>query len=157
MLVRIQLRYAREPELVAIRFNPAYKFQGLAKQALRAFIEQRPFEIVIPDKTMYEKRSLKCDLSLDDVKDADIIAFLQSLKAPKSTFIRNLMLRYITGDISYAYTDEELKEMSVTEKCRQLRVTMAQSDKNATDVKVQTHNEMSELEAALQALQERNI
>lgn len=157
MIVHIQLRYAREPELVAIRFNPAYKFQGLAKQALKAFVEDRPFEIVMSVKTMYEKRPLKCDICLDDVKDADIISFLNSLKTPKSTFIRNLMLRYITGDTSYVYMDEELKEMAVTEKCRQLRAIMAQGDKNAPKIEQKKQNEMSELEEALQNLQKYNF
>lgn len=162
MLIHIELRYAREPELVALRFNPAYKFQGLAKQSLRAFIEKKPFEIVMPGKTMYEKQTLKCDLRLDENKDADIICFLKDLKAPKSTFIRNLMIRYIVGDTSYAYCDEELKEMAITDKCKRARATMAQSIRDVQETEKKKMPDMdpsyeSELEMALENLRKHNM
>ena len=150
MLVHIELRYAREPELVAIRFNPAYKFQGLAKQALRAYINNFSYEIAMPGKTTYEKQSLKCDLRLDEKKDADIICFLKELKAPKSTFIRNLMIRSITGDTSYAYKDEELKKIAVTNKCKQLCATMAQSKNNIENRASNQYG--SDLETLLESL-----
>lgn len=162
MVVNIELRYAREPELVAIRFNPAYKFQGLAKQALRAFIDNRPFEIVMPAKTAYEKQSLVCVLKLDEKKDEDIILFLKSLKAPKSTFVRNLMIRYITGDTSHVYQDERLKEMAITDKCKQFRTTIIQG--NESDQKTEKHERKenknsyeSELEKALESLKKHNL
>lgn len=159
MLVHIELRYAREPELVAIRFNPAYKFQGLAKQTLRAFINRHSYEIVMPEKTIYEKQSLKCDLRLDEKKDADIILFLKQLKAPKSTFIRNLMIRSIKGDTSYAYQDEELKEMAVTNKCKQLCATMAQSKVSVQNGEKHISGNFygNELEEALENLRKHNL
>ena len=162
MVVNIELRYAREPELVAIRFNSAYKFQGLAKQALRACIDNTPFEIVMPEKTTYEKHSLVCVLKLDEKKDADIICFLKSLKAPKSTFVRNTMIRYITGNTAYIYQDEKLKEMAITDKCKELCAKMAQS-KNCVQEKQKMESinnntsYKSEIEAALEHLRKHNI
>lgn len=128
MVINIELRYAREPELVAIKLSPSYNFHGLARQALRAFITNTPFEIHMPGKGMYENGSLKCALRLDEKRDAEIIEFLKKLKAPKTTFIRNLMLKYITGDTSYAYLDEELKKMAISDKCKELCATVAQSE-----------------------------
>lgn len=162
MLLHIKLRYAREPELVAIRFNPAYSFQGLVKQALRAFINNYHFEIVMPGKAIYEKKSLKCDLRLDEKNDADIIAFLSKLKAPKSTFVRNLMIRYITGDTSYAYQDEELKELAITDKCKKLCATMTQSGANTNETErhertQENNSERSELEMMLESLKKHNM
>lgn len=162
MVVNIELRYAREPELVAIRFNPAYKFQGLAKQALRAFMDNSPFEIVMPTKATYEKQSLVCALKLDERKDEDIILFLKSLKAPKSTFVRNLMIRYITGDTSHVYQDEKLKEMAITDKCKQLRATMAQSSEITQGTEKQERKENNHvydggLEEVLENLRKHNL
>ena len=162
MVINIGLRYAREPELVAIRFNSAYKFQGLAKQALRAYMDNTSFEIILPAKTIYEKRSLVCVLKLDEKKDEDIIRFLKSLKAPKSTFVRNLMLRYVTGNISCVYQDEKLKEMAITDKCKQLRATVAQGDNRIVRLEKSmitddSNSYKSELELAIESLRQHNI
>lgn len=141
MRFAIKLRYAREPELVAIRLNPLYSFQGLAKQALRAYIEHRDFKIKMPEQGLYEEKSLICYLALDDQKDKDIIKFLNSLKAPKAAFVRNLMLRQITGDISYAYQDEKLKELGLSPKTHILRA--ATQDKTEKSEPYSYHDELS--------------
>ena len=116
----------------------------------------------MPAKTAYEKQSLVCVLKLDEKKDEDIILFLKSLKAPKSTFVRNLMIRYITGDTSHVYQDERLKEMAITDKCKQFRTTIIQGDES--DQKTEKHERKenknsyeSELEKALESLKKHNL
>lgn len=115
MKYRLDLHYVRDPELVAIRFDKTYNLNGLISQCLRAFINNEEFEIYLHPNARFQKQPLTLYYQLDDEKDADIIKFLNSILIPKTTFVRNLMLRYIKGDISWVYKNEELKALSKTE------------------------------------------
>lgn len=116
MKYRLELHYVRDPELVAIRFDKTYNLNGLISQCLRAFINNEDFEIYLHPNARFQKQPLTLFYQLDDEKDADIIKFLNSILTPKTTFVRNLILRYIKGDISWVYQNEELKALSKTEE-----------------------------------------
>ena len=72
------------------------------------------------------------------------------------------MIRYITGDTSHVYQDEKLKEMAITDKCKQLRATMAQSNEITQKAEKQERKENkpiyeSGLEEALENLRKHNL
>lgn len=118
MKVKIFLRYAREPELVALRFNPGIHMPGLTKQALQAQMEGQDFQIHIQKDVNYVPKPLSFYLTLDNEVDREIIQFLNSQCAPVTVFIRNALLRCIKGNIDFIYKDLELKKMALSD-CRQ--------------------------------------
>lgn len=108
--VKIYLHIGRDPELIALRYNPAYDFSGLAKQVLEAYVLGTDFKISIPKPPAYIPRSLCCYMHLDEKRDMEIINLLNGLCISKSAFVRNLMLRSVDG-MNYVYTDQELKSV----------------------------------------------
>lgn len=138
MKIKICLRYAREPELVALRFNPGIYMPGLAKQALRAQMEGQDFQIHMQKDVNYVQKPLSFYLTLDDEMDKDIIHCLNSHYAPATAFIRNILIRCIKGNVNFIYSDLELKKMALSNRMQEqkedkpqvnsLRATMAQSD-----------------------------
>lgn len=137
MKIKICLRYAREPELVALRFNPGIYMPGLAKQALRAQMEGQDFQIHLQRDVNYVQKPLSFYLTLDDEADKDIIQCLSSQYAPNSAFIRNILIRCIKGRVDFIYSDLNLKKMALPENQyeandeklkNQVSVTMAQSE-----------------------------
>lgn len=116
MIVKINLRFIREPELVALKCDPTVCFSGLVKEALRSYVRNRDFKITLSNKANYEKKPLCCNLKFDEEKDKDIIDKLNSINVPQTTFIRNIMMRYIKGDVDFVYTDKRLKEITQTGK-----------------------------------------
>lgn len=115
MKIRLQLRYPREPELVALRYNPCLDFIGITKQALLSYVNKTEFHFTIPEGYTYVKKSLVLYINLDekDYKDRQIIDMLHENKAPNTTFVRNLLIRSISNDISEIYKDEKLKALAI--------------------------------------------
>ena len=115
MKIRLQLRYAREPELVALRYNPCLDFSGIAKQALWAYLNKTEFHITIPEDSSYVKKPLVLYINLDEknFNEKRIITMLHENKAPNTTFVRNILIRSISNDLSAIYKDEKLKAMAL--------------------------------------------
>lgn len=129
--IKICLRYAREPELVALRFNPGIYMPGLAKQALRAQIEGHDFQIHMQKDVNYVQKPMAFYLTLDEESDKDIIHCLNSQHAPSPAFIRNVLIRSIKGNVDFIYRDLSLKKMALAgqDKLKKpLSATMAQSE-----------------------------
>ena len=63
----------------------------------------------------YVKKPLVLYINLDekDCKDRQIIDMLHENKAPNTTFVRNLLIRSISNDISDIYKDEKLKALAI--------------------------------------------
>lgn len=109
MKVKIYLNINRDPELVAIRFNPTLNFGNLAKEVLRSHVRKQNFKFLMPKCSEYKMTSLVVVITLDEIKDADVITYLNQILVPKSAFIRNIMLRALEGDIRYIYCDKKYK------------------------------------------------
>lgn len=114
MRIKIYLNTKRDLELIALRFNPALDFGGIAREILRSHVRSEKY--VIPQNNMgkYMKRSLTCYITLDDAEDADVIEYLNHIIISKSAFIRNIMLRSIGDDIDKIYIDDSLKAMMIS-------------------------------------------
>ena len=110
MKVKIFLRYAREPELVALRFNPGIHMPGLTKQVLQAQMEGQDFQIHMQKDVNYVQKPLAFYLTLDNEADREIIQLLNSQCAPATAFIRNVLIRSIKGNVDFIYKDLELKK-----------------------------------------------
>lgn len=151
MKIKICLRYAREPELIALRFNPGIYLPGLAKQALRAQMKGIDFQIHMQDDVNYVQKSLSFYLILDDEEDKDIIECLNSQHAPSTAYIRNALIRCIKGDIDFIYRDLKLKKMALPNRGYEpeasktnvdlFRATMARSKSTAEKREVQDEKE----------------
>ena len=113
MRISMRLAYDREPEIVALRFNPMIDFNGLVKTALRAYINNEKFHIELPSNPTYIHKSLRIAIYLNDDKDANIVDMLKQNAAPNTAFIRNLLIRSIEGDLSKIYNDVNLKELAL--------------------------------------------
>lgn len=124
MKIRICLRYAREPELVALRFNPGIYMPGLAKQALQAQFAGQEFKIRMQRDVNYVQRSLSFYLVLNEETDKEIIQCLHNQCAPAAAFIRNTLIRCVTGNTNFIYSDPELKKLALN----QPRAIVAQSN-----------------------------
>lgn len=111
MRIKVTLHIGRNPELVAIRFNPAYDFSGLAREILRCHVRGQEFHLSLQRQVNYMQRSLLCYVSLDEKEDADIIDYLNKLIIPKSAFVRNIMTHAIDKDYQFVYQDKELKNI----------------------------------------------
>lgn len=144
MKVKLILRYAREPELVALKCDPSVYFPGLVKTALRSYVTGQEFTIKLSKNVNYEIKPMSCNLVLDDIEDKDIINLLKSIKTPNTTFIRNVMMRAITGNVDFVYTNQRLKQISTKEY---IKTTKKEKKKNIEDP----------LQAALLNIQKKNI
>ncbi len=133
MKVKIFLRYAREPELVALRFNPGIHMPGLTKQALQAQMEGQDFQIHMQKDVNYVQKPLSFYLTLDNEADREIIQFLNSQCAPATAFIRNVLIRCIKGNVDFIYKDLELKKMAICGQHTKISAMMAQSDMKQAD------------------------
>lgn len=114
MRIKVYLNPKRDLELIAIRFNPALDFGGIAKEVLRSHVRNEKYSISLPRMVNHIKRSMTCYVVLDDKEDADVIAYLDKVVISNSAFIRNIMVRAISNDISYLYTDKNLKTAITT-------------------------------------------
>lgn len=115
MRIKVCLRYAREPELVALRFNPGIYMPGLAKQALQAQITGHEFKIKMQKDVNYVQRSLAFYLVLNEELDREIIQYLHHQCAPATAFIRNTLIRCISGNTDFIYSDIELKKLALNQ------------------------------------------
>lgn len=126
MKIKVCLRYAREPELVALRLNPGIYLPGLAKQALQAQMEGREFKIEMQRKVNYVQRPLAFYLVLNEETDKDLVECIRNQCAPATAFIRNTLIRCINGNMNFIYSDPELKKIALN---NQPRAMMARSEK----------------------------
>ena len=108
MRIKVNLNPKRDLELVALRLNPAIDFNGIIKEVLRSYMEKNTYCFEIPKTTSYTIRPLVCYVTLDDIKDAEVIKLLSKVNMPVASFVKNIVLRSITGDIRYLYTDINL-------------------------------------------------
>lgn len=123
MRIKVCLRYAREPELVALRFNPGIYMPGLAKQALQAQMAGQEFKIKVQRDVNYVQRPLSFYLALNEEADKEIIQCIHNQCAPAAAFIRNTLIRCVAGNTDFIYSDQELKKMALA----QPRAIMARS------------------------------
>ena len=114
MRIKVTLHIGRNPELIAIRFNPAFDFSGLAKEILRCHVRGQEFHLSLQRQVNYIPKSLLCYVYLDEKKDADIIDYLDKLIIPKSAFIKNIMTHAVDKDYQFVYQDEELKRVMLS-------------------------------------------
>lgn len=114
MRIKVTLHIGRNPELIAIRFNPAFDFSGLAKEILRCHVRGQEFHLSLQRQVNYIPKSLLCYVNLDEKKDADIIDYLDKLIIPKSAFIKNIMTHAVDKDYQFVYQDEELKRVMLS-------------------------------------------
>jgi len=114
MRVKVTLHIGRNPELVAIRYNPAFDFSGLAREVLRSHVRGQEFHFSLQKQVNYVPKSLICYIYLDEKGDSDVINYLDELIIPKSAFIRNIMTHAIDGDFQFIYRDKELKNAMLT-------------------------------------------
>ena len=110
MKIKVYLNPGRDLELIAVRFNPALDFGGIAEEVLRGHVRKRPYQFSVPRTERYVKRSLVCYVTLDEKEDKDVIEYMDSIIIAKSTFIRNIMLRSIENDINYLYSSDKLRK-----------------------------------------------
>lgn len=112
--IKVNLHIGRDPELIAIRYNPAFDFSGLAREVLRSHVRGEKFHFLLPPHTNYTPKSLLCYIYLDEKEDADILNYLEQLIIPKTAFIRNIMIQAIDGDVGFIYCDKNLKNAMLT-------------------------------------------
>ena len=118
MRIKIYLNTKRDLELIALRFNPALDFGGIAREILRSHVRSEKY--VIPQSNMgkYMKRSLTCYITLDDAEDADEIEKAQG-NMPQVGIGIVLILAFI-GIMNYMNTfvvnvQSRMTELSVME------------------------------------------
>lgn len=111
MILKIYLQPARDIELIALLFNPAINFSGVAKQALHAFVRGEKYSFEIPKTENYVSRSLVCYVNLSENDDAEIINYMEEVVISKSAFVRNVISHALCGDFQSIYKDEFLKDM----------------------------------------------
>lgn len=115
MKIRLQLRYPREPELVALRYNPCLDFIGITKQVLLSQANKKEFHFTIPEGYSYVKKPLVIYINLNEKnhEEKQIIDMLHENKAPATAFVRNLLIKSILNDISEIYKDDKLKALAL--------------------------------------------
>lgn len=114
MRIKIYLNTKRDLELIALRFNPALDFSGIAREILRSHVRNEKYIIPQSSTEKYMKRSLTCYITLDDAEDADVIEYLNHIIISKSAFIRNIMLRSIGDSVNHIYIDDSLKAVMLS-------------------------------------------
>ena len=109
MRIKVYLNPGRDLELIAIRYNPALDFCGIAREVLRSHVRNGNYKFPLLKTKNYVKKSMTCYISLDDEEDADVISYLGKTVLSNSALVRNIMLRSIENDTRFIYVDENLK------------------------------------------------
>jgi hypothetical protein len=108
MRIKVYLNPGRDLELIAIRFNPALDFGGIAKEVLKSYVRKGSYRFTVPRTDTFITRSMVCYVPLDEKEDADIIEYLARVSVSHSALIRNIMVHSIDMETDI-YTDNSLK------------------------------------------------
>lgn len=121
MRIKVYLKPSRDIELIAVRYNPALDFSGIAREVLKNHVRGKTYKFSIPENSHYAKKPLLCYVTLDDKDDADVIKYLDGIIISRSALVRNLMLQAISNDLRHVYTDGVLKAAVVAQELERQR------------------------------------
>lgn len=118
MLIKMRLYRRHDLDLIGLFANDAFNFEQTTANALRAYSRKiKDFQIQMPQthnfvKSLDPKKS-QVNIYLDDVKDADVIAFLQSIPSGnRNSFLKSVLRNYIERP----YIDAFIGEMNFVDK-----------------------------------------
>ena len=82
---------------------------------MQAQITGHEFKIKMQKDVNYVQRSLAFYLVLNEELDREIIQCLHHQCAPATAFIRNTLIRCISGNTDFIYSDIELKKLALNQ------------------------------------------
>ena len=100
MDVYVRLYWQHDLDLIALHYSPSLpKIGSLMKEALAAHVRNKPYEVHVPDRIMFDRKIKSCNanIHLYEGPDDDLIDYMKSLHyGLRSNAMKQILRNYLT-------------------------------------------------------------